>query len=31
MAIIPDFVAMAGGFTFIVGFNSFTAMTVEEA
>jgi hypothetical protein len=31
MAIILDFAVMAGGFTFIVGFNSFTAMTAEEA
>ena len=35
MAIIPNSAAMAGGITFIVdqttGFNSFTAMTMEEA
>jgi len=31
MAIIPDFVAMADGFTFTVSFNSFTVTTIEEA
>jgi len=31
MAIIPNFAAMAGGFTFTVNFNSFTATTTEEA
>jgi len=31
MAIIPDFAAMAGGFTFTVIFNTFTSTTTEEA
>jgi hypothetical protein len=31
MAIILDFAAMARGFTFTVGFNSFTATITEEA
>ena len=30
MVIIPDFVAMAGDFTFTVSFNSYTATTTEE-
>jgi len=31
MAIIPDFAAIAGGFTFTVSFNSFTTTITEEA
>ena len=31
MAIIPDFTAMAGSFTFTTGFNSFVTTTMEEA
>jgi len=31
MAIIPNFAAMAGDFTFTVSFNSFTVTTTEEA
>jgi len=30
MAITPNFAAMAGGFTFTVGFNNFTATTMVE-
>jgi len=31
MVIIPNFVAVVHGFTFVVGFDSFTATTMVEA